>query len=66
MSALHLASDPPPPPPLTAHLRATLIAGHRATLRRLRALIEHNPSNCAALKTERARITADIAELEAL
>jgi hypothetical protein len=66
MSALHLASDPTPPPPLTAHLRAALIAGHRATLRRLRALIERNPSNSPALRAEHARITADIAELEAL
>jgi hypothetical protein len=66
MSALHLASDPPPPPPLTAHLRAILINGHKATIHRLRALIARNPNNCANLRAEHARILADIAELEAL
>lgn len=62
------SADALPPPLLTPSIRAQLLAGHRATLRRIHALQDRltlsDPAGHARLCNEAARIRADIAELE--
>lgn len=62
------AAEPAPPRLLCAALRHNLTRGHRATLRRVEAQIEHSkdPAAIARLSAQAARLRADLAELGGL